>query len=144
MLAIINLLVYILKYPSLTTTLSDIAFLDIGSGHFGYIHQLTSSHVSFRFPREAVALADRALRMASSDTPGPTTEMPDVNAPAENSNSVVCSSFLPTCHAVLSRSLTFAIDQDQFLDMDISPEQLNALSLELFDNFLAAGDMVML
>ncbi|EWY89745.1 hypothetical protein FOYG_07412 [Fusarium oxysporum NRRL 32931] len=121
MLAIINLLVYILKYPSLTTTLSDIAFLDIGSGHFGYIHQLTSSHVSFRFPREAVALADRALRMASSDTPGPTTEMPDVNAPAENSNSV-----------------------DQFLDMDISPEQLNALSLELFDNFLAAGDMVML
>ncbi|KAK2123311.1 fungal-specific transcription factor domain-containing protein [Fusarium oxysporum II5] len=121
MLAIINVLVYILKYPSLTTTLSDIAFLDMGSGHFGYIHHLTCSHVSFRFPREAVTLANKAPKKSASETPGPATEMTDVDTPGETSNSV-----------------------DRFLDMDITPDQLDALSLELFDNFLASGDMVML
>lgn len=88
MLAIINLFIYIIKYPSLTTTTSDLAFLDIGSGHFGHIHQLTSSQVSFRFPREAVALADKAMKRASAHVPIPTMETTQATSPADTCNDI--------------------------------------------------------
>ncbi|KAI5460730.1 fungal-specific transcription factor domain-containing protein [Mariannaea sp. PMI_226] len=123
MLAIINLFIYILKYPSLATATSDLSFLDIGSGHFGHIHQLTSAQVSFRFPREAVALADKAIKRASAHVQAPTTETTQANSPADTSN---------------------AIAEDPFLGMDISPEAWSALSADFFDGFSAAGDMIML
>lgn len=68
MLAIISLFVYILKYPTLSTTQSDIALLDIGAGHFGQIHHLTSGHVSFQFPREVSVLANKAAKRAAART----------------------------------------------------------------------------
>ncbi|OAQ65542.2 major facilitator superfamily protein [Pochonia chlamydosporia 170] len=123
MLAIINLFIYILNHPAQATTTSDLSFLDIGSGHFGHIHQLTSSQVSFRFPREAVALAGRAMKRASAQMHVPTRETTHANSPAD------------TCTA---------IPEDPFLGMDISPEAWTALSADFFENFNAAGDMIVL
>lgn len=67
MLAIISLFVYILKYPTLESAQSDIALLDMGSGHFGQIHHLTSGHVSFKLPREVAVLAYKAVKRAGSN-----------------------------------------------------------------------------
>ncbi|KAJ5624438.1 hypothetical protein N7510_000747 [Penicillium lagena] len=64
MLAIINLFIYVLKYPTLPFAQSELAFLDIGVGHFGLVHYLTSAHVSFSFPREAAGIADKAVKDA--------------------------------------------------------------------------------
>lgn len=69
MLAIINLFVYVLKYPTLATVHSDVALLDIGAGHFGQIHRLTSGHVSFQFPREVSVLASKAVQRAAARIP---------------------------------------------------------------------------
>lgn len=68
MLAIINLFIHILKYPASANARSDLALLDIGSGHFGKINYLTQSHVSFRFPREVVRLADTLVQDAAANT----------------------------------------------------------------------------
>lgn len=67
MLAIINLFVYVLKYPTLASAKSDIALLDIGAGHFGQIHCLTSEHVDFQFPREVSVLAYKAVKRAAAN-----------------------------------------------------------------------------
>ncbi len=67
MLAIINLFIHILEYPLLKTTQSDIALLDIGAGHFGQIHHLTSGHISFQFPRQVSVLACKAVERAQAN-----------------------------------------------------------------------------
>lgn len=64
MLAIISLFIYVLKHPTLPFAQSDLAFLDIGVGHFGQVHYLTSALVSFSFPREAAGIADKAVKKA--------------------------------------------------------------------------------
>ncbi|KAE8359557.1 fungal-specific transcription factor domain-containing protein [Aspergillus caelatus] len=69
MLAVINLFIYILKIPTLETVESDLALLDLASGHFAKVHFLTSSQVSFTFAREIVGLANKAVRMATMVAP---------------------------------------------------------------------------
>lgn len=71
MLAVINLFIYILKYPTHSTVHSDLALLDIVAGHFGRVHLLTSSQVSFTFPREVAGVASEAVRKAVSRTGEP-------------------------------------------------------------------------
>ncbi|GAD98466.1 hypothetical protein BC1G_04425 [Paecilomyces variotii No. 5] len=68
MLAIINLFIYILKYPTASTVRSDQALLDIAAGHFGQIHLLTSSQVSFAFPRNAIRITQRVIERATAKT----------------------------------------------------------------------------
>ena len=77
MLAIITLFVHILKYPRLATAQSDIALLDIGVGHFGQAHHLTSGHVAFQFPREASVLANRVVKQMAAMNMGEDTEHPE-------------------------------------------------------------------
>ena len=97
MLAIITLFVYILKYPRLVTVESDIALLDIGAGHFGQIHCLTSGHVSFQFPREVSVLANRAVRRAAAkvadDETAGTIFHASADAPHELNDAVVSLHF---------------------------------------------------
>lgn len=62
MYAHINLFVYILKNPQLSTTAADLALLDICAGHFGHIELVTESEISFHFPRESAALCSRAIK----------------------------------------------------------------------------------
>ena len=86
MLAIINLFVYILKYPTLRTAQSDMALLDIGAGHFGQVHHLTSGHVSFQFPREVSAFANKAIKRATGKLTDETREMASMNSCGEVSS----------------------------------------------------------
>ena len=71
--AVINLFIYILKYPSLTTATADLGLLDVCAGHFGYIDFLTSSQVSIALPREAANVAARVVKAASTKNSGPNT-----------------------------------------------------------------------
>ncbi len=95
MLAIISLFIHILEYPDTEMTQSDIALLDIGAGHFGQIHHLTSGRLSFRFPRQVSMLASKAVeQLAKRVTKDMTaaTQPPVVNprkAPGELNDSVV-------------------------------------------------------
>ncbi|KAK4893289.1 hypothetical protein LTR27_008412 [Elasticomyces elasticus] len=65
--AVINLFIYILKYPALTTASGDLGLLDTCAGHFGLIDYLTSSQISIVLPREAVNVASRVVRAAQTD-----------------------------------------------------------------------------
>lgn len=64
MYAHINLFIYTLEYPSLSTALGDLALLDMCAGHFGHIELVTSSEVSFHFPRESAVLAAKTVKAA--------------------------------------------------------------------------------
>ncbi|KIX06764.1 uncharacterized protein Z518_04740 [Rhinocladiella mackenziei CBS 650.93] len=62
MYAHINLFVYILRYPSLSTARADLALLDICAGHFGHVEHVTNSEISFHFPRESAVLCSRMVK----------------------------------------------------------------------------------
>lgn len=69
MLAVINIFIYILKFPALNTVLSDLPLLDLAAGHFAKVHFLTSSQVSFTFARDIASLANKAVRRATMAAP---------------------------------------------------------------------------
>lgn len=64
MYAQINLFIYLLKYPHHPNSRSDLALLDICTGHFGQLEILTSFTISFPFAREAAGLAYRTVKAA--------------------------------------------------------------------------------
>lgn len=66
MLAVINIFIFISKYPSLESVQSDLALLDVAAGHFGHVHLFTSSVMSFPFCREVAFVADKAIKKAAS------------------------------------------------------------------------------
>ncbi|KIX06975.1 uncharacterized protein Z518_04951 [Rhinocladiella mackenziei CBS 650.93] len=71
--AVINLFIYILKYPTLSTATADLGLLDVCAGHFGYIEFLTSSQVSISLPREAANVASKVVKAAKAKEPDPTS-----------------------------------------------------------------------
>lgn len=72
MVGFINLFIYILKFPGHPSTQSDVALLDVITGHFGHMGFVTSSELRFGFAREAAALAHATVRRArQSPTPLP-------------------------------------------------------------------------
>lgn len=62
MVGLINLFIFILKHPTLPSTQSDIALLDVATGHFGHMEDVTSSELAFPFTREAAALARQTVK----------------------------------------------------------------------------------
>lgn len=64
MVGLINLFLYILKYPTLPSAVSDVAVLDIAVGHFGHLEVVTAAELSYPFPREIAALAYKTMRDA--------------------------------------------------------------------------------
>ena len=71
--AVINLFIYILKDPTLSTATADLGLLDVCAGHFGYIEFLTSSQVSISLPREAANVASKAVKEARAKESEPTS-----------------------------------------------------------------------
>lgn len=59
---LINLFIYILRYPEAPTANSDIALMDIVAGHFGQVEFLTASIFSFPFIREITNLASTMVK----------------------------------------------------------------------------------
>ena len=68
MVGLINLFIYILKFPALPSAQSDVALLDVITGHFGHMEFVTSSELRFSFAREAAALAHATVRKAKDKT----------------------------------------------------------------------------
>lgn len=66
MLAVINIFIFVCKYPTLESVQSDLALLDVAAGHFGHVHIFTSSVMSFPFCREVAFVADKAIKKAAS------------------------------------------------------------------------------
>ncbi len=62
MVGLINLFLYILKYPSLTTALADVSMLDIAVGHFGHLEVITASQLSYPFARELARIAYQTVK----------------------------------------------------------------------------------
>ena len=77
MVGLINLFLYLLKYPSLRSAASDIALQDIAVGHLGHLEIVTSSESSFLCTREVAARAYKkvkeAKRRISAGNTRPTT-----------------------------------------------------------------------
>ena len=73
MVGLVNLFLYILKHPSLSTTASDIAILDIVVGHFGHLEVATCSELSYPFAREVAAIAYKTVRKAKIPSTGSST-----------------------------------------------------------------------
>ncbi|KIW99292.1 uncharacterized protein Z519_00955 [Cladophialophora bantiana CBS 173.52] len=71
--AVINLFIYVLKYPTLSTATADLGLLDVCAGHFGYIEFLTSSQVSISLPREAANVASKLVKAAKAKESEPTS-----------------------------------------------------------------------
>ncbi|OJJ68239.1 hypothetical protein ASPBRDRAFT_321459 [Aspergillus brasiliensis CBS 101740] len=71
LLSIINLFIYILKYPSLPTTQSDIALIEVAAGHFSRL-EYASGDLARPFVREITRLA-RAVATAAEGKELPPT-----------------------------------------------------------------------
>jgi hypothetical protein len=61
---LINLFIYILKYPTLPSALSDVALMDVITGHFGRVEFITSAELAFPFIREITSLANKMVKKA--------------------------------------------------------------------------------
>lgn len=60
----LNLFIFVLKHPALSTTSADLGLLDICAGHFGYIDFMTTSEIAVSLPRESVNLATQVIKSA--------------------------------------------------------------------------------
>jgi hypothetical protein len=63
LVALVNLFIYILKYPTLPTADSDIALMHIAVGHFGRL-EFASADQAFPFARDVTSLASVMVRKA--------------------------------------------------------------------------------
>src|SRR5258706_5918724 len=61
LVSLINMFIYVLKYPTLPTTQSDIALMDVAVGHFGRL-EFASSDLAFPCTREMTSLARVMVR----------------------------------------------------------------------------------
>lgn len=68
MVGLINLFIYILKFPALPSAQSDVALLDVITGHFGHMEFVSLLDLRFPFAREAAALAHATVRRAKDKT----------------------------------------------------------------------------
>lgn len=76
MIGLINLFIYILKFPGQASAVSDVALLDVVTGHFGHMEFVTSSELRFGFAREAAALAHATVKRARQKTYESPTPLP--------------------------------------------------------------------
>ena len=66
MIGLINLFIYVLKFPTAQSARSDIALLDVASGSFAHMEFVTAGELSFPFARDVAALARLAIQKADS------------------------------------------------------------------------------
>lgn len=64
MVGLINLFISILKSPASAISQSDVALMDIATGHFAHMEFITSSELAFPFTREVADLARQTVKRA--------------------------------------------------------------------------------
>ncbi|OCL02150.1 hypothetical protein AOQ84DRAFT_349537 [Glonium stellatum] len=70
LLGLINLFVYVLKFPGLASTTSDLALMDVVAGHFGFLEFASNSKISFPFTAEITSLARATVKKAREKAGG--------------------------------------------------------------------------
>jgi hypothetical protein len=68
LVGLINLFIYVLKYPTLPTSNSDIALIDVAVGHFGRL-EFALSDLAFPFTRDVASLARDLVRKTREGFP---------------------------------------------------------------------------
>ena len=56
LVSMINIFIYLVKYPNLSTAQSDVALMDIATGHFGRL-EFASTDLAYPFTREITRIA---------------------------------------------------------------------------------------
>jgi hypothetical protein len=140
-LAIINLFICILKNPAAETVQSDLAFLDIGAGHFGQVHLLTCSKMSFSFPRDVVGVAQRAVRKASTNVSSAGREEADQPQTFSADLFEVPVSSYAILYFISAANTPC---KTGFFGESVFFESWNTLPAEFFDNFSLAGEVDLL
>jgi hypothetical protein len=64
MVGLINLFIYVLRFPTIPSVQLDVALLDVAAGHFAHLEFITSSELTFSFTREVAALARHTVKKA--------------------------------------------------------------------------------
>lgn len=157
MVGLINLFVYILKYPTLLSAQGDVAALDVAVGHFGHLEVLTSSELSFPFAREVARIAyttvkscggRESLGLTRPATPGEGEQQGLPPPPSflpigtDTDNNVTFSTDVNVCLLRFTSRLLTPISFQAHNGFDIT-----ALDLENFDVFgddilPSEGDMI--
>ncbi|KAJ5783771.1 fungal specific transcription protein [Penicillium psychrosexuale] len=70
LVSVINIFIYILKYPALPTAPSDLALLDIATGHFARL-EFASPDIALPFVREIARLARATIEFTKNTTQSP-------------------------------------------------------------------------
>lgn len=65
-----NLFIFVIGNPTLTSVQSDLALLDVAAGYFGQFEFVTGSKLSFSFARDIAALARTVVDNAHIMSPG--------------------------------------------------------------------------
>lgn len=135
MVGVINLFIFILKYPTLPTAQPDVALLDVVAGHFGHMEFITSSELTFPFPKEVSALAYVTIKKARERVAGQSDRGFQSGAD--------CGHFSPSGAAnpttAIERAGSFA-DASAFDDIDFDMESWNIFSSFNLDNLGGDGD----
>ncbi|KAH0829252.1 putative fungal specific transcription protein [Fonsecaea pedrosoi] len=79
----INLFVYILKYPTRSSVPSDLGLLQMAAGYFGYLDYATTSTKRFPFTKDIVKLAQNATERAQGSHRGGSEVLPALTAGLE-------------------------------------------------------------
>lgn len=81
----INLFVYILKYPTRSSVSSDLGLLQMAAGYFGYMDYATTSIKSWPFTKDIVKLAHNVTERVQGSHGGSSEALPALTAGLESS-----------------------------------------------------------
>lgn len=163
MYAHINIFIYLLRFPSVTSVMGDLALLDICAGHFGHVEHVTGSEISFHFPRESASLCSKFVKankgavkeditLPSTPQPGTTATETLQLASKDNMNDANNGSMLHLTDLVRDNiqresahaKTLFQIQTDPFDVIDLDMESWNMFSsVDITDDLVTTfGDFV--
>jgi hypothetical protein len=139
MVGVINLFIYILKYPSLPSAQSDVALIDVVAGHFGHMEFITSSELTFPFPREVSSLASRTVKKAREKS----ASNPNLGfqAPLDNGSSLDAAATSGLVGPMTGVENSAVLNDPHVFDnMDFDMESWNIFSSVSMEGFGGNGD----
>ncbi|RVX72408.1 hypothetical protein B0A52_03596 [Exophiala mesophila] len=120
----INLFIYMLKFPHLSTTAADLGLLDVCAGHFGHIDYLTSAHISISLPRETATLTSKFIKDMKVRSQQPAIQsfheypQPHPQAQADTSSQTRTAEDSTINFDEMSNDLPTISDNNDFLNLD--------------------------
>ncbi|KAF2811865.1 uncharacterized protein BDZ99DRAFT_560399 [Mytilinidion resinicola] len=81
LLGLINLFIYVLKFPNQPSAPADIALMDVVAGHFGFLEFASNSKIAFPFTGEITSLARATVKKARERVVGGPEQQMDPPAP---------------------------------------------------------------